>query len=42
VAGIGSPLVTGDDVNVFAEVVDNFSFTFITPLCANDDLDRHA
>jgi hypothetical protein len=31
----------GDDVDVFTHVVDNFSFTFIAPLGANDDLNWH-
>jgi hypothetical protein len=40
-AGIGAPLISGNDVDVFAEVVYNFAFAFITPLSANDNLNRH-
>ena len=40
-AGIGTSLISGDDVNVFAEVVYDLSLAFIPPLSANDDLNGH-
>ncbi len=41
VASVGAPLISGDDVDVFAEVIDNLSFSFVTPLCTDNDLNGH-
>ena len=42
VARIGSALVSSDDINVFAQIVDDLCFTFIAPLGANYHNNGHA
>jgi uncharacterized membrane protein len=41
VSGIRSTLVAGYYISVFAQVIDNFSFSFIAPLSAKNDLNWH-
>ena len=40
-AGVCAPLVPCYNIDRFAEMVDNFPFSFIAPLGTNDDLNRH-
>ncbi len=42
VAGIGAPLVAGDDVNLVAQEVDYFSFSLVAPLCPHNNCYRHS
>jgi hypothetical protein len=41
VPGIRSTLIASDDVDVFAQVINNFSFSFIAPLGTEYDLNGH-
>jgi hypothetical protein len=41
VTRIRAALVARDDVDMFAEAVDNFTLPLIAPLGADNDLDRH-
>jgi len=42
VPGIGTSLVTGNDIDVFTQKVDNLSFAFVAPLGSNDNLYGHS
>ena len=41
VAGVGPALVARDDVDLLAEMVDDFSLTLVAPLGADNDRDWH-
>jgi hypothetical protein len=41
VPGVRTSLVACDDVNILTETIDDLPFSFITPLSADDDLNRH-
>jgi len=41
VACIGPSLVAGNDIGTLRKEVDDFSFSFIAPLGADNNLDRH-
>ena len=41
VAGVRSPLIPGDNIDLVAEEIDNFSLTFIPPLSSHDDCYWH-
>jgi hypothetical protein len=38
---IGSALIASDDIDLFAQMIDNFSFSFIAPLGTDNDLYWH-
>ncbi|MBM2841128.1 MAG: hypothetical protein HW412_1656 [Bacteroidetes bacterium] len=41
VASVGPPLIARNDVCMLGEHVDNFPFSFVAPLGADNNLDRH-
>jgi hypothetical protein len=41
VSGICSALVPGYNIRVFAQMIDNFSFSFIAPLGTDNNLNWH-
>ena len=40
-SGVRASLITSDDVDILAQMVDDFAFPFIAPLGADDNLNRH-
>jgi len=40
-AGVGSALIPGHDIDLCAEQIDDFAFAFIAPLGADDNRNRH-
>ena len=36
VAGVGTALIAGDDIDVFGKYVDDLAFALITPLASDD------
>lgn len=41
VAGIGTTLIAGNDVDAFTQVIDDLAFALVAPLGAHYDLNRH-